>query len=132
MTVNEAYKIALSLDDTTTEQDDSLRVHMVNYTNLFLIETFRNENAIRQMNHRPLLKAVPYVYNVTDSIPYDEELVRSALAFFIASQVAKADADNAWASRYYDMYINAVNAVTPFLDEPNFDVWGKGNVGERL
>ena len=51
--------------------------------------------------------------------------IRSGLPFFIASQVAKSDADNAWASRYYDMYMNAVNAVTPFIDEPNIDVWGK-------
>jgi hypothetical protein len=125
MTVNEAYKIALSLDDTTTEQDDSLRPHMVNYTNLFLTETFRNENAIRLMNKRPTLKAIPYVYSINDSIPYDEELVRSGLPFFIASQIAKSDADNAWASRYYEMYINAVRDVTPFIDEPNIDVWGK-------
>jgi len=131
MTVNEAYKIALSLDDTTTEQDDSLRVHMVNYTNLFLAEVFRNENIIRKMHHRPQLKAIPYVYSINDSIPYDEELVRSALPFWIASQVAKTDADNAWASRFYDMYLNAINAVTPFDDEPTFDVWGKG-VCERL
>ena len=125
MVVNEAYKIALSLDDTTTEQDDSLRPHMVQYTNLFLVETFRNENAIRKMNHRPLLRAIPSVSSVNDSIPYDDEMVRSGLPFFIASQVAKSDADNAWASRYYDMYMNAVNAVTPFIDEPNIDVWGK-------
>jgi hypothetical protein len=125
MTVNEAYKIALSLDDTTTEQDDSLRPHMVHYTNLFLVETFRNENAIRKMNHRPLLRAIPSVSSIGDSIPYDDEMVRSGLPFFIASQVAKSDADNSWASRYYDMYMNAVNAVTPFIDEPNIDVWGK-------
>lgn len=125
MTVNEAYKIALSLDDTTTEQDDSLRPHMVHYTNLFLVETFRNENAIRKMNRRPLLRAIPSVSSVNDSIPYDDEMVRSGLPFFIASQVAKSDADNAWASRYYEMYINAVRDVTPFIDEPNIDVWGK-------
>lgn len=124
MTVNEAYQIALSLDDTTTEQDDSLRPHMVNYCNLFLLETFRNENAIREHNKRPLLKSVPLVYNITDSVPYDEELVRSAFPFFIASQVSKSDADNVWASRYYDMYLNAVNSVTPFL-EGQVDVWGK-------
>ena len=128
MTVNEAYKIALSLDDTTTEQDDSLRVHMVNYTNLFLNETFRNENAIRKMNHRPLLKAIPYVYSINDSIPYDEEMVRSGLPFFIASQIKLTDENNAWASRYYDMYLNAVNAVTAFIDEPNIDVWGRPDI----
>jgi hypothetical protein len=77
------------------------------------------------MNKRPTLKPIPYVYSINDSIPYDEEMVRSGLPFFIASQVAKSDADNAWASRYYDMYMNAVNAVTPFIDEPNIDVWGK-------
>ena len=124
MTVNEAYEIALSLDDTTTEQDDSLKVHMVNYTNLFLVETFRNENAIRQANHRTLLKAIPNVHSINDSIPYDDEMVRSALPFFIASQVLKSDADSAWASRYYDMYLNAVQSVTPFIHE-QFDVWGK-------
>ena len=125
MTVNEAYVIALSLDDTTTEQDDSLKVHMVNYTNLFLVETFRNENAIRKMTGRPKLGAVPFVTDIEDYVPYDEEMVRSALPFFIASQVKLTDANNAWASRYYDMYINAVDAVTPFIDEPTIDVWGK-------
>ena len=123
MTVNEAYKIALSLDDTTTEQDDTLRPHIVNWTNLFLVETFRNENAIRKMNHRPLLKAIPSVYNETDTVPYDDEMVRSSLPFFLASQVLKSDADNIWASRYYTMYTNAVDAVTPILKYPEEDVW---------
>lgn len=125
MTVNEAYVIALSLDDTTTEQDDSLKVHMVNYANLFLVETFRNENAIRQMTGRQPLRAVPFVTNIDDYVPYDEEMVRSALPFFIASQIKLTDGNNAWASRYYDMYYNAVNTVTPFIDEPTIDVWGK-------
>ena len=125
MTINEAYVTALSLDDTTTEQDDSLKVHMVNYTNLFLVETFRNENAIRKMNGRPILHAIPSVHDLGDSVPYDDEMVRSALPFFLASQIKLTDANNAWASRYYDMYLNAVNEVTPFIDEPTFDVWGK-------
>lgn len=125
MTVNEAYEIALSLDDTTTEQDDSLRVHMVNYANLYMSETFRNENAIRKLNGRKILTSIPFVTNIADTIPYDDEMVRSSLPFFIASQVAKSDADNAWASRYYDMYLNAVLSVTPFVDDGNIDVWGK-------
>lgn len=125
MTVNEAYQIALSLDDTTTEQDDSLKVHMVNYANLFMVETFRNENAIRKANGRPELKAIPQVHNIGDSIPYDDEMIRSGYPFFVASQVSKSSADNVWASRYYDMYLNAVQSITPFLDDPNIDVWGR-------
>jgi len=124
MTLNEAYQVALSLDDTTTTQDDSLRPHIVNWTNLFLVETFRNENAIREYYGRPLLKAMPSVSSMTDSVPYDDELVRSGLPFFLASQVAKTDADNAWASRYYDMYMNAINTITPILNTENKDVWG--------
>ncbi|MBQ2527987.1 MAG: hypothetical protein II544_04475 [Spirochaetales bacterium] len=70
MTVNEAYVIALSLDDTTTEQDDSLRVHMVNYANLFMVETFRNENAIRKMNGRKVLTSVPFVTSIDETPLY--------------------------------------------------------------
>lgn len=124
MTVNEAYEIALSLDDTTTEQDDSLKVHMVNYANLYLSETFRNENAIRKVKGRQQLTAVPFVTSISDAISYDDEMVRSSLPFFIASQIAKSDADNVWASRYYDMYLNAVQSITPFVDDANVDVWG--------
>lgn len=128
MTVNEAYQIALSLDDTTTEQDDSLKVHMVNYTNLYLSETFRNENAIRKVKGRQLLTAIPFVTDIGDAISYDDEMVRSSLPFFIASQVSKSDADNVWASRYYDMYLNAVQSITPFVDDSNIDVWGREDV----
>lgn len=127
MTVQDAYEKALSLDDTTIKQDDSFEPHILNWTNLFLMEMLDNENSIREYHHEPLLGFAPELTSLDDVIPYHDGLV-AALPYWIASQISKSDKDNVWSSRYYDMYYNRVNSKTPFLQK-HFDVWGD-NHGE--
>ena len=122
MTVQEAYEIALSLDDTTTEEDNTMEPHVLNWTNMFLQETMPNENAIREFHHEPLLKFAPTMEDRDSIVPYHDGLV-SALPYWIASQILKSDKDNVWGSRYYDMFFNRVNSVTPFVEKIH-DVWG--------
>ena len=123
MTVKEAYDIALSLDQSTEEQDDSLYAHAVNLTNTWLAEVLDNENAIRIMEHMAPFTSAPILQRITDTVPYSDKLTRSALPFFLAHQLLKDDADNVWAARYYDMYINAVQMATPFIPTPMRDCW---------
>lgn len=121
MTVQEAYEIALSLNDTTKQQDKSLEPHRLNWTNMFLQEVLVNENAIREFHHEPPLPFAPVMNDVDEVIPYHDELV-TALPYWLASQIMKSDKDNVWGSRYYDMFYNRVNSVTPFI-ERHRDVW---------
>lgn len=122
MTVQNAYEMALSLNDTTIRQDDSYEPHILNWTNLFLQEVLDNENAIREYHGEPVLGFAPRVTSFSDVIPYHDGLV-TALPYWIASQILKSDKDNVWASRYYDMYYNRINSKTP-MKQLHIDVWG--------
>lgn len=122
MKVSEAYEMALSLDDTTTAQDNSLEVHALNWTNLFLMEVLPNENSIRDLHDEPKLGFASMLTDLSDVVPYHDELV-AALPYWIASQIAKSDRDNIWGSRYYDMYYNKINSATPMITK-QIDVWG--------
>ena len=123
MTVREAYDIALSLDQSTEPQDESLFEHAVNLTNAWMSEVLENENAIRYMEHMAPFSAAPILTKITDTVPYSDKLTRAALPFWIAHQLLKDDGDNVWAARYYDMYINSVDRATPFMPTPSRDCW---------
>lgn len=124
MTPLEAYEIALSYDNTTRDQDDSLKVHAVNWTNTFLHSVFLNENAIRKFHNETEFTFIPVLEDMEDVIPYHDELIREALPMYIASQIAFSDGNNVIMSRYYDAYINAVNCATPYIEQKTRDVWG--------
>lgn len=130
MTVQNAYEIALSFNDTTTKQDDSYEAHILNWTNQFLQEVLDNENCIREYHHEPTLGFAPKLTSFDDVIPYHDGLV-TALPYWIASQILKSDKDNVWSSRYYDMYYNRVNSKTPFL-MAHIDVWGDNHESKTI
>lgn len=123
MTIKDAYKRALSLDATTMEQDDSILDSVVDLTNMFLLATFDNENAIRLVRHMSPLSSPPVLKSIDDTVPYNDRLVGEGLVYYLASYLMKAGDDNTWSSRYYDMYINAVNMDTPILRNDAFDIW---------
>lgn len=123
MTVKEAYERALALDGCTVQMDDTMRDKMVHLTNLFLAETWENENQIRIDEHARPLANPAEVKRIEDTIPYSYKLIASALPFWLAHQILREGDDNAWASRYYDMYLNAVQSATPILRTPLLDVW---------
>ena len=123
MTVQKAYEIALSLNDTTTKQDDSYEPHILNWTNMFLQECLDNENCVREYHHDKILGFAPELTSFDDVVPYHDGIV-TALPYWLASQIMKSDRDNVWSSRYYDMYLNRVNSKTPVIPGA-IDVWGR-------
>lgn len=123
MTVQDAYEIALSLDFSTPRQDDSMLDHAVAFANMFLSETLANENAIRHEAHMVELAAPPILTDMRDTIPYSDKIVNGGLPLFMAHLLMKDDGDNVWASRYYDMYLNTVQANTPLTHQETCDVW---------
>lgn len=123
MTVQDAYEIALSLDFSTPQQDDSMYDHAIAITNLFLSETLANENAIRHEAHMAELAAPPTMTAFDETIPYSDKIVNGGLPLFMAHILMKDDGDNVWSSRYYNMYINTVQANTPLTHDHTIDVW---------
>ena len=125
MTVNDIYEAALSLDSTLREQDDTLKPHALNWANICLQDTLATENSILLWEGKPALESAPLLVAMEDTIPYHDSLVRTAFPYFLASQILKDDDNNAWASRYYEMYVNAVAAASIMLPQDNSetDVW---------
>ena len=124
MTVNDIYEAALSLESTLREQDDSLRPHALQWVNIFLAETLFAENSILKHEGKPRLLAAPLLADMAEEVPYHDELVRIAAPYYVASQILKDDDNNAWASRYYDMYYNALREAIIADMDFGIDVWG--------
>ena len=122
MTVQNIYEIALSFDATTTAQDNSLAPHVLNWLNVALLDTLHVENTLRHFEERELLTAAPMLQSMDEEVPYHDLLVRNAFPYFIASQILKDDDNNTWASRYYDMYVNAVAEASLMLPQDEFDL----------
>jgi len=125
MKVNEIYAAALSLDSTLREQDDSLKPHVLSWVNICLQDMLCTENSILLWEGKEMLREAPQLTSMDDEVPYHAQLVRTALPYFIAHQILKDDDNNAWASRYYDMYLHAVNEAAVMLpqDGSETDVW---------
>lgn len=125
MTIEDAYKRALSLDSSLPSQDDSLEDHAVNLTNMWLLETLPAENAVRYQGQMKMLASAPTLTKMSDTVPYSTG-INSGLPYWIASFLMKDGGDNVWANRYYEMYLNATSNNTPLMEVPPVDVWRCG------
>lgn len=124
MTAQQIYESALSLLPTRTSEDNSLAVYVPGWINLALQEALASENSIRASKGLLLLDKAPTVLSMTDEIPYSDELVRTALIYFLASLICKDDDDAYWSQDYRRRYISALAEYSRVCVDNIVDVYG--------
>lgn len=127
MTVNELYKVGLSLLPTNKEDDNNLEQYMIGWVNILLAEALPTENSIRESHGLEDLDTPPYVTTLNDTIPMDARIVNAAFPYGIAEHMSKDDNDSYWAQDFRARYISALNDCLKMNPEKIVDVyWGDG------
>lgn len=115
LTVKDVHKMAVALIGVREEDGKGERELTVPYMNILLQEALYAENSIRAANGDPELSAAPTVSSISDVIPYNDNLVRSAIPYGLAWQYQQEENNLGLASQYRNMFIEGVRRSAAFL-----------------
>ncbi|MBQ8670521.1 MAG: hypothetical protein IJ508_04675 [Oscillospiraceae bacterium] len=107
MTVNELLSAAAALFfETDTSAYDEVALPFVN---MLLAECFEANNRILRKAGRQELAHVPVLTGLTDTIPYEEGLVRLAMPYGLAAKLYFEEQDSPRMNYFLSEYADRVN-----------------------
>ena len=126
MTVNDIYTASVVLATGANEADEYEEV-AVTLFNMCIGKCFDENNHIRQLNSKEKLKTVPFVKNLSDQMPYEDEFA-TALKYGLAAEIliADADMDEGKHSIYMQIFTSEVNKLAKkAVEESVVDVYAE-------
>jgi hypothetical protein len=109
LTVNELLQNALALFAETDASDADYQALAIFHTNMVLAETFEVNNRMRERAGKEELTEIPSVTALTDTIPYEDKLLRFALPFGLAEKLYFDEDNDGRLSMFKQEYANRVN-----------------------
>lgn len=100
-----ARAVAL-MQETESEHYEPYAVALIN---LVLAETFEVNQRIRRFHGKEGLAGVPQIRELSEEIPYEEELALRALPLGLLCRIFAAEGNNPMLSLYKQEYASAVN-----------------------
>ena len=126
MTVKEIYEASTVLATGANEAAEYEEI-AVTLFNLCLGKIFNENNHIRQINKKEKLTKVPFVQNLSDEMPYEDEFI-TALKYGLAAEImiADGDMDEGKHSIYMQMFTSEVNKLGMLaVEESVVDVYAE-------
>ncbi|WP_101908872.1 hypothetical protein [Marasmitruncus massiliensis] len=123
MTAKEVYSAALTLLLETEQTAGDYDNFAIPFLNILLPETFKTNNLLREIREKEPLTEIPKVENLTDDIPYEPELLRTAIPYGLAAKLVYDDNDMSKVSYFSSMYESAVNSFSEMLPQEVEDVY---------
>lgn len=109
MTVNELLQNALPLFAETDTSDADYQALTIPHTNMVLAETFDVNNRMREQAGKEPLTEIPSVTALTDTIPFEDKLVRLALPYGLAAKLYFDEDNDGRLSMFLQEYAERVN-----------------------
>ena len=123
MTGREIYENALALlfeDEATAGDYNTFALPLLN---MLLPELLGVNNQLRIVRGKMPIQEAPSLESLEDTLPYEEELCRSALPFGLACRLVYDDNDLQKVAYFNAAYVNAVNALSQTQAQPVEDVY---------
>ena len=114
MQVKEIYENALALNIGRAEDDEEMAYFGVKMFNILLSETKCYNDCIRIKKGKERLEKVPFITQLTDEMPYEEELY-APFSYGLASKLLAAQEETTLASLYNNQYVSLLNLATPYI-----------------
>lgn len=125
MTAEELIGMALSLKGENADMADDYRSWSLAALNILLAETMPLENQLRFVKEEPELTEAPVLAAFTDTVPYQDGLIRTCLVYGMAARLTADDNDTARFNYLNSMYTQAFLTGTPGKPQKVADaVWG--------
>jgi hypothetical protein len=109
LTVNELLQNALALFAETDASDADYQALAIPHINMVLAETFEVNNRMRRMAKKPVLDAVPEIGALSDTIDYEDKLMRLALPYGLAEKLYFDEENDGRLSMFKQEYAERVN-----------------------
>lgn len=109
MTGSELLQRALALFAETDTSDADYQALAIPHINMVLAETFEVNNRLRKMAGKDAFDTVPEIGALSDSIEYEDKLVRLALPYGLAEKLYFDEENNARLSMFKQEYAERVN-----------------------
>lgn len=114
MQVKEIYENALALNIARTEDDEEMEYFAIKMFNILLSETRAYNECIRIKKGKEKLEKVPYISQLTDEMPYEDELY-APFSYGLASKLLAAQEETNLASLYNNQYVALLELATPYI-----------------
>lgn len=126
MTVNDIYKTSVVLATGTNDTGEYSEVAVALF-NLCLGRCFKENNHLRTVKNKDVLKTAPQVNTLEEEMPYEEEFA-TALKYGLAAEIliADSDMDEGKHSIYMQIFSNEVNKLgMKAVEESVVDVYAE-------
>ncbi len=98
------------------------------FLNILLQEALPTENSIRKFKGLAPLTEAPFIKNLDEEIPYDNEIMRVALPYGLAAQYYQEAPDNFQAENYRSKYLAALQDAAKFnFAQSDYRPFGEGD-----
>lgn len=124
MTGSEVYEQAIGLMATPPDDAAVYKQFALSAINAALAESFSINNSMRLFLGKEELEGIPLLGALSEEIPYEEELVRSALPYGVCSKLYIDEDDMARVVYYHNLYIQFANACAKLVAGEVEDVYG--------
>ncbi len=123
MTGLDIHTLASSFLYEGPEEDADSRGFAVGFLNILLQEALLIENSIREFEGKDSLNAAPTLTALSESIDYQEALLRTALPYGLASFYLQEAMDTYQAENYRGKYLSVLNELIRFNDGEAVDIY---------
>ena len=111
MTGTEIWKSAMAFLEQDSANSEDYRPLAVHYLNLLLQEALPYENQAREYRGEVPLEKAPDFSRLEDTIPYCDEILRTALPYGLASFFFSNDLDHYRSAEFRTRYLNALRTA---------------------
>ena len=106
---NELLKRAMALYAETDTNDEDAKTLAVPYINMVLAETFDVNNRMRKYSGKEPMESIPEITELSDTIQYEDKLVKLALPYGLAAKLYFDEDDNPRLTMFLQEYSDRVN-----------------------
>ena len=104
MTANQLYRTTLAIMSENESNASSYTEFVIPNINVLLSELFDTENSLRVAEGQPILTEIPQVAQLTDVLPYNEQLCRTVMPYGLAVYLSLGDDEYSKAGFYDSRY----------------------------
>lgn len=104
MTANQLYRTTLAIMSENESNASSYTEFVIPNINVLLSELYDTENSLRASNSEVLLTEIPEITQLTDELPYNEQLCRTVMPYGLAVYLSLGDDEYSKAGFYDSRY----------------------------
>ena len=104
MTANQLYRTTLAIMSENESNASSYTEFVIPNINVLLSELYDTENSLRASNGEVLLTEIPEITQLTDVLPYNEQLCRTVMPYGLAVYLSLGDDEYSKAGFYDSRY----------------------------